>query len=47
MWTKLQQILARIITSTDIEARHDHIAYHDAERPGESHFSQLSSLRRH
>jgi hypothetical protein len=47
MWIKLQQILARIVTSTDIETRHDSIAYHDAERPGELRFSQSSSLRRY
>jgi hypothetical protein len=47
MWTKLQQTLARIIASTDIEAFHDSIAYHASERSGELRFSQSSSLRRY
>jgi hypothetical protein len=46
MWTRLQQLLARIITSTEIEATHDSIAYHASERAGELHFSQSSSLWR-
>lgn len=45
-WTTLLTLLARIIASTGIEATHDPIAYHDAERPGELRFSQSSSLRR-
>lgn len=46
MWTKLKEMLARIIASTEIEATHDSIAHRDAERPGELRFSQPLSLRR-
>jgi hypothetical protein len=45
MWTKLRQIF-RILTSTQIEATYDPIAYHASAR-GEPRFSQASSLRRH
>ena len=47
MWTRLQEMLARIVASTGIEATHDSIAYHAFERGGELRFSQSSSLRRH
>jgi hypothetical protein len=46
MWTKLQQIFRRIVSSTQIEATYDHIAYHASARGGELRFSQSSSLRR-
>jgi hypothetical protein len=46
MWIRLQQLLARIVASTEIEATHDSIAYHGTERGRELHFSQSSSLRR-
>jgi hypothetical protein len=46
-WMKLQQILARIIASTEIEAMPDSIAYHACERGGELRFSQSAFLRRH
>jgi hypothetical protein len=47
MWSTLQQMLARMIASTEIEATRDSITYHAAERGGELRFSQSSSLRRH
>jgi hypothetical protein len=47
MWAKFQQIFARIITSTQIEATHDPIAYHAADRGDGLRFSQPSSLRRY
>ena len=45
MWAKLQRILAWIIVSTDTEASLESIAYLEAERAGELHFSPPSSLR--
>ena len=48
MWTKLHQIIARIVTSTQIEANYDPIAYHASARGDELRFSQASSsLRRY
>jgi hypothetical protein len=47
MWTKLQQIVARIVTSTQIEANYDSIAYHASARGDELRFSQALSLRRY
>jgi hypothetical protein len=46
MWTKLQRIFARIVTSTQIEATCNPIAYYASARGGELCFSQASSLRR-
>ena len=46
MWTKLHQIFARIVTSTQIEANYDPIAYHASARGDEVRFSQASSLLR-
>ena len=47
MWTKLRQIFARIVTSTQIEANYDPIAYHASARGDGLRFSQASSLRRY
>lgn len=47
MLTTVLNFLARIVASTEIEARGDFIAYYDAERAGELRFSQSSSLRRY
>jgi hypothetical protein len=47
MWTNLHQILARIITSTQIEANYDPIAYHASARGDALRFSQASSFRRY
>jgi hypothetical protein len=47
MWAKLRQIFARIVTSTQIEANYDPIAYHASARGDEPRFSQASSLRRY
>ena len=47
MWRKLNEIIARIVTSTQIEANYDAIAYHASERGDEHRFSQASSLRRY
>jgi hypothetical protein len=47
MWTKLQHIFGRIVSSTQIEATYDHIAYHASARGGEHRFSQASSLCRY
>ena len=47
MWRKLNEIIARIVTSTQIEANYDPIAYHASARGDELRFSQASSLRRY
>ena len=47
MWTKLQEILVRIVSSTQIEATYDPIAYHAPARGGELRFSQTASPRRY
>jgi hypothetical protein len=47
MWTKLRRIFAWIVTSTEIEANLDPIAYHASARGDELRFSQAPSLRRY
>ena len=47
MWRKLNEIIARIVTSTQIEANHEPIAYHSSARGEEFRFGQSSSLRRY
>lgn len=47
MWTKLQQIPSRIVSSSRIEATYDPFSYHEPARAGALRFSPPSWLRRY